>query len=157
LRASARAGDRPGRIELINLPSTLPTCEFEGRIPSRTYFYIIGERKGQGAKPKTVKTASPPFHAPHRRPRRPFPPRQGEKTALARFLGEKYQRQFYARSMFAKITGVNFCKSSRSCTPQRHVSSGGLFACGGANQPAGTKGEVMPWSPGKTQRFCFSS
>jgi hypothetical protein len=28
---------------------------------------------------------------------------------------------------------------------------------GGANQPAGTKGEVMPWTSGKTQRFCFSS
>jgi hypothetical protein len=51
--------------------------------------YIIEERKGQGAKPKTVKTASPPLSAPHRRLRRPFPPRQGEKTALGRFLGEK--------------------------------------------------------------------
>ena len=51
--------------------------------------YIIEERKGQGAKPKTVKTASPPLPAPHRRLRRPFPPRQGEKTALGRFWGEK--------------------------------------------------------------------
>ena len=55
--------------------------------PQRTY--IIEERKGQGAKPKTVTTSSPPLPAPHRRLRRSFPPRQGEKTALGRFLGEK--------------------------------------------------------------------
>jgi hypothetical protein len=32
--------------------------------------YIMEERKGQGAKPKTVKTASPPLPAPHKRLRK---------------------------------------------------------------------------------------
>ena len=70
---------------------TLATNRWE-RLPDLPYHirtYIIEERKGQGAKPKTVKTASPPLSAPHKRLRRPFPPRRGEKTALGRFWGEK--------------------------------------------------------------------
>ena len=66
-------------------------------LPRRTY--IIEERKGQGAKPKTVKTASPPLPAPHRRLRRPFPPRQGEKTGAVFGRKKTDQGQFYARSI----------------------------------------------------------
>jgi hypothetical protein len=32
-----------------------------------------------------------------------------------------------------------------------------LSPAGGANQPAGPTGEVMPWTSGKIRRFCFAS
>ena len=112
--------------------------------------YIIEERKGQGAKPETVKTASPPLSAPHRRLRRPFPPRRGEKTAMGRFWGEKKtdQGQFYARSII-KVHEV----APRS--DMFFVEF--LSPAGGANQPAGLTGEVMPWTRGKNWRFCSAS
>jgi hypothetical protein len=118
------------------------------RMRARTY--IIEERKGQGAKPKTVKNGVAPAPRPAQAPQKAFSAAPGRENGPGAVFGRKNtdQGQFYARSII-KVHEV----APRSDTFLVEVYS----PAGGANQPAGTEGEVMPWSPGKNYRFCFAS
>ena len=112
----------------------------------------LHHRRTQGARRKTENRLNgvAPALRPAQGPQKVFSAAPGRENGPGAVFGRKKidQGQFYARSII-KVHEV----APRSDTFLVEVYS----PDGGANQPAGTKGEVMPWTSGKIQRFCFAS
>ena len=112
----------------------------------------LHHRRTQGARRKTENRLNgvAPALRPAQGPEKVFSAAPGRENGPGAVFGRKKidQGQFYARSII-KVHEV----APRSDTFLVEF----LSPAGGGDQPAGTKGEVMPWIGGKNCRFCFAS